>query len=250
AWMLVTLELFVLNAGFNALVDARYYRPRLPIIDALRAHAPAEPFRIVAHDWVFLPNAAAQYGLEDIRGSDPMAFRWYVQALKPITLLSPEFDVLRVGDVDHELIDDLNVRFLLAEPGATFGPKWELVYGGPDGTLFENRRARGRFFMEGGRISTRGRFTLDVNAGAAGLVQSSEPADGWIVTIDGKSTPVECVRGGFIGFHVSAGKHHVRVTYRPYSFYGSLIVTLIAAVALIFPKSWNRTPVHAVVTGP
>src|SRR4051794_9160649 len=66
----------------------------------------------------------------------------------------------------------------------------------------------------------------------------------------GKSTPVECVRGGFIGFHVSAGKHHVRVTYRPYSFYGSLIVTLIAAVALIFPKSWNRTPVHAVVTGP
>lgn len=36
--------------------------------------APPEPYRIVGLDWVFLPNASAQYGLEDIRGSDPMEF--------------------------------------------------------------------------------------------------------------------------------------------------------------------------------
>lgn len=250
AFVLVTIELFVLNAGFNALVDARYYRPRLPIIDALRAHAPAEPFRIVGHDWVFLPNAAAQYGLEDIRGSDPMAFRWYVEALKPVALENPEFDVLRVGDVDHELIDFLNVRFLLAEPGATFGPKWELIYSGGDGTLFENRQAHGRFFMEHGTVSTRAHYTLEVEATEGGLVQSSQPAEGWRVAVDGKAVPVERVRGGFIGFRVSAGKHHVRVTYRPFSFYGSLLASVIAACALIFPKSGNRTLGDAVVTGP
>ena len=37
AALLVGAELFALNAGFNALVDGRYYRPRLPIIDALRS---------------------------------------------------------------------------------------------------------------------------------------------------------------------------------------------------------------------
>ena len=155
AFIVVTVELFALNAGFNALVDGRYYRPTLPIIEAIGRHAPAEPFRIVGHDWVFLPNAAAQYGLEDIRGSDPMAFRRYVEALRPVSLASREFDVLRVGDVDHGLIDFLNVRFLLGEPGATFGPKWQLIYSGADGTLFENRQARGRFTIGGGRVFVR-----------------------------------------------------------------------------------------------
>jgi len=255
AFVLVTIELLVLNAGFNALVDGRYYRPRLPIIEALRRHAPAEPFRVVGHDWVFLPNAAAPYGLEDIRGSDPMAFRWYVEALRPVSLENAEFDVLRVGDVDHELIDFLNVRFLLAEPGAVFGPKWQLIYSGADGTLFENRQARGRFVIAGGSVFARqdspSSFTLTVETAVPGLVESSQPmAAGWTVRIDGKSVPIETIRGGFIGFRVGAGKHRVRVTYRSISFYGPVLMAIIAASALIFPKSGNRTPLPAVVTGP
>ena len=255
AFVLVTVELFALNAGFNALVDGRYYRPRLPIIEALRQHAPAEPFRVVGHDWVFLPNAAAQYGLEDVRGSDPMAFRWYVEALKPVSLENREFDVLRVGDVDHELIDFLNVRFLLAEPGATFGPKWQLIYSGADGTLFENHQARGRFTTPEGSVFVRAdspvSFTLAVDAAKDGLVKSSQPmADGWVVRVDGRRVPIETVRGGFIGFRIGAGKHHVRVTYRPTAFYGSTFLAVLAAVVLIFPKSGNRTPRVTVVTGP
>jgi hypothetical protein len=255
AFVLVTIELFALNAGFNALVDGRYYRPRLPIIEALRQHAPAEPFRVVGHDWVLLPNAAAQYGLEDIRGSDPMAFRWYVEALKPVALENPEFDVLRVGDVDNELIDFLNVRFVLAEPDAAFGSKWRLIYSGADGTLFENRLARGRFSIAGGSTFVRedspSSFTLTVETPAPGLVESSQPmAAGWTVRVDGRRVPIEIVRGGFIGFGVGAGKHRVRVTYKPSSFYGSLLLTLVVVGALVFPKSGNRPPGSPVVTGP
>lgn len=255
AFVLVAIELFVLNAGFNALVDGRYYRPRLPIIEALRRHAPAEPFRVVGHDWVFLPNAAAQYGLEDIRGSDPMAFRWCVDALRPVALENPEFDVLRVGDVENELIDFLNVRFLLAEPGAAFGSRWQLIYSGADGTLFENRQARGRFALAGGSVFVREdtpiSFTLTVETAAPGLVESSQPMTaGWTVRVDGRKVPIETVRGGFIGFRIGAGKHRVRVTYRPMAFYGSMVMAMIAGVALIFPKSGNRTPMPAVVTGP
>ena len=255
AFVLVTIELFIMNAGFNALVDGRYYRPRLPIIEALRQHAPAEPFRVVGHDWVFLPNAAAQYGLEDIRGSDPMAFRWYVEALKPVAIENPEFDVLRVGDVDSELVDFLNVRFLLAEPGAAFGPKWRLVFSGADGTLFENSQARGRFWIGGGSAFVREdspvSFTLTIETAAPGLVESSQPmAAGWTARVDGRRVPIEIVRGGFIGFRVAAGKHRVRVTYRPWTFYGSLLSTLVAVGVLLFPKSGNRTLGSAVVTGP
>src|SRR5262249_21567628 len=68
AALLIGAELFALNAGFNALVSPKYFRSRLPIIEALRAHAPREPFRVAGLDWNFLPNASAQYGLEDIRG--------------------------------------------------------------------------------------------------------------------------------------------------------------------------------------
>jgi len=241
AFVFVTAELFVLNTGFNALVDGRYYRPRLPIIEALRHRAPAEPFRVVGHDWVFLPNAAAQYGLDDIRGSDPMAFGWYVEALKPVTLENQNFDVLRIGDVDHELIDFLNVRFLLAEPGATFGPKWKLIYSGADGTLFENLQARGRFTSADGAVSVREdspvSYTLTIDASRQGLVESSAPmAAGWVVRVDGGRVPVELVRGGFIGFRVQTGKHRVRITYRPFSYFGSLLAAVIAAGALAMPR--------------
>ena len=37
---LIAIELLALNAGFNALVDQKYFCPSLPIVDALRARAP------------------------------------------------------------------------------------------------------------------------------------------------------------------------------------------------------------------
>ena len=152
---LLLVELFLLNLPFNALTPRRYFAPPLPIVEAIRQAAPEEPFRIAGHDWVFLPNASAQYGLEDIRGSDPMAWRPYVEVFRHIQAPDQSLDVGRIQNVEHPLVDFLGVRYLLAGPGAEAGPSWERIYEGKDGVLFENREALPRFFAPASLIEAR-----------------------------------------------------------------------------------------------
>lgn len=240
ACALTTLELFVFNCDFNRLVDAKYFRPRLPIVEALRRHAPREPFRVAGFDWTLLPNAAGQYGLEDVRGSDPMSSESYTKALEPITAVEPGTDVARIVDVESPLLDRLNVRFLFAGAGASFGGRWRLVYSGRDGTLFENERARPRFFAEeGASISTEARssssFRLRVRASRAATVRSSQPAaPGWRLRMDGKRARMRTEEGAFLAFDVPAGEHVAEITYAPAAFYGALPAALAAALALMF----------------
>lgn len=146
AALAVAIELWIFNLPFNALTDRRYFAPPLPIIDAIHRLAPEEPFRVLGRDWVFLPNASAHYGLEDIRGSDPLAWRPYTEFFRLIQAEGQSLDVGRVYEVDHPAVDFLNVRFLMAEPDAEMSPAWSPVYRGVDGALFENREWLHRFY--------------------------------------------------------------------------------------------------------
>ena len=60
-------------------------------------------------------------------------------------------DVKRVGNADHPLVDFLNVRFLLTEPGARLSPKWKRLYAGRDGELYLDRA---RFAAAGIAVET------------------------------------------------------------------------------------------------
>ena len=149
AFGLTTVELFIFTFDYNAMTDHRYYAPRLPVIERLKqvaAAAPPEPFRILGLDWVLLPNAAAHYGLEDIRGSDPMEWADYVRFFRVAEVKDESIDVKRIVDTSHPLIDFLNVRYLLTEPGASPGAKWQRLYAGIDGELYENSEFKARFF--------------------------------------------------------------------------------------------------------
>jgi membrane protein YfhO len=150
ACILTAIELFSFTFDYNAITDRRYYAPRLPIIDALHrfaAIAPAEPFRVLGIDWVFLPNAAAQYGVEDVRGSDPMEWSEYVKFFRLAEVKDASIDVKRIADPTQIAIDFLNVRYLLTEPRANLGGKWQRLYSGIDGELYENANFIPRFFV-------------------------------------------------------------------------------------------------------
>ena len=150
ACVLTTIELFVFMLDFNAITDRRYYVPQMPIIDALHrfaAAAPDEPFRILGLDWMFLPNAAAQYGLEDVRGTDPMEWSDYVRFFRSAEVKDQSIDLKRIVDPNKVAIDFLNVRYLLAVPEAGLGGKWQLLYKGRDGELYENNDFIARFFV-------------------------------------------------------------------------------------------------------
>ncbi len=231
---LVAIELFVLNAGFNALVDQKYFRPRLPIVEALRARAPAEPYRVAGLDWTLIPNASAQYGLEDIRGSDPMAFASYDRYLQRFTVQEPGTWVRRVVDPTAAELDFLNVRYLMTDPGAAPGGRWREVYRGPDGGLFENMSVRPRFWpVEQLREVAPGEFTMRVSLPAGGTVYSSEvAAPGRRVVVNGRSVPIRIVDGTFMSFQVPAGNSLVRLEYRPMSYRVSIVAMIVAAVVL------------------
>jgi hypothetical protein len=149
ACLLTIIDLGAFTFDYNAVADRRYYVPRLPIIEALKNDASSrkgEPFRILGLDWVFLPNAASQYRLEDVRGSDPMGWNDYARFFKVAEVDDPTQDVKRIADPEKKAVDFLNVRYLLTEPKAAPGEKWRKLYAGPDGELYENRAVLPRFF--------------------------------------------------------------------------------------------------------
>jgi hypothetical protein len=251
AWGAVALacmELFAFNAGFNALVDAKYFRPPLPIVDALRAHAPREPFRVAGLNWTLLPNAAAQYGLEDVRGSDPMAFADYDRYLQRFTIAEAGSWVRRIIDPNRPELAFLNVRFLLADPDTLPGGRWRLIYRGIDGTLWENPAALPRFFARAAdvrnlRSTAPGEFAMTVVSPGSTLVESSEPlGPGRRVYIGGRRVPMRHIDNAFIGFDVPAGESDVRVVYRPMTFYASCVLAMVAIIAMaVIPMSTDKS---------
>jgi len=231
----VTIELFAFNSGFNVLTSRAYYRPALPILERLQELSRGEPSRMVGYDWTLLPNAAAQYRLEDVRGSDPMALASYARFFDQVAVHDAG-DVKRVQEVDHPALAFLGVRFLIAGPTYTAPPSWTLRYEGPDGKLFEAMRWQRRFFAPHGdaRIGaivqeSPTRIRVDIDAPHGAFIASSQvAAPGWRVT--GSSGRLRIVRlhDTWIGFQVPPGQQRITLRYLPVTFYSSIVVALFA----------------------
>jgi hypothetical protein len=239
ACVLTIAELFIFTFDYNAITDRRFFVPHLPILEALRRAAPPEPYRVLGLDWVLLPNAAEQYRLEEIRGSDPMEWSEYATFFKRIEVPDASIDVKRVTNVDDPLLDFLNVRFLLTEPRAGLSEKWKRLYSGPDGDLYESSAVQPRFFGPAGvAVSSRedrpGRYTVRVRSPARALISSSVPAlPGWRVRMDGRRIVGERVNGVFLAFFAERGESKVIVDYQPAAWGWSIGLLGLGTCALV-----------------
>ena len=245
ALIAIVCELFTFNAGFNVPVSRAYFRPPIPMLTALRELTRGEPARIVGHDWTLLPNAAAQYGVEDVRGSDPMASNSYARFFERIAVNDPSSDVKRVQDADHPALAFLGVRWLLTGPAFTPSDAWRLRYEGPDGKIYESARWQRRFFAPHGdaRIGaivqespTRMRVEVDAPDGA--FIASSQSAE-W--RVHGATRTVR-LHDAFLGFHVPPGRRTITLTYAPRSFYASLACTLMSCSLLLLLRRRSQRP--------
>jgi hypothetical protein len=240
ACVAVLFELFAFNHGFNVPVRRAYYKPAMPILDklqelSLRELSNAEPSRIVAHDWTFLPNAASQYGFEDVRGHDPMALASYATFFRQLAVDDPASDVMRVQNVDHPALAFLGVRFLLTDPSFTPSPQWQLRYEGPDGRLYESTSWQRRFFGDAaiGAITQHSptHLTVDIDAPRETLIESSQVfAPGWRAR---GALSTERVHDTFLGFRVAPGKHRITVRYVPRAFVAGCAIALLALCAAV-----------------
>jgi membrane protein YfhO len=149
----VTAELWAVGRGWNPVIPGRMLYPPTPMITAMvgfRDQQPKnDPFRIVGYGAALFANVPAIYGLEDIRSHDPMANGRYMTLL---AYLSESYDKLTYFaqwfDYQTHLLDFLNVKFILTEPGLDLGnpERWHQMYDGPDGRIFENKAVLPRFF--------------------------------------------------------------------------------------------------------
>lgn len=214
ALIAVVCELFTFNIGFNVPVSRTYYRPVVPLLEDLRQRTRGEPVRIAGHDWTFLPNAAAQYGVEDVRGSDPMATNAYARFFEQVAVNDPSSDVKRVQNIDHPALAFLGVRYVLMPDAIVETKHWQRRFFAPHadariGTITQESPARIR---------------VDVDAPHGAFIASSQSA---LWRVDGALRTVR-LHDAFLGFFVAPGKHSIVVSYAPRSFYGSLLLTALA----------------------
>ena len=142
-------EMWAVTRPYNPIHPVSTLYPRTPLIETvLRVHR-RQPDRVVGLGPMFFPNTNLIFGLEDVRMLDAMGPARYLKLLGSIM---PSFDAHdyypKWMDADTPLLDYLNVRWVMAEPGRTLtnSNRYALIYDGPDGQLWENRHVLPRFF--------------------------------------------------------------------------------------------------------
>jgi hypothetical protein len=254
------------------LMPRELYRPT-PLIAAIQRLQQGEtaPFRILGTGGMLYPNAGALYGLEDVRVHDPMADARYVDFLAEQVAWNPKEYYAKWNDTATPLLDFLNVKYVLTT-NAIDDARYEQRYSGRDGHIYANRNVLPRFFpvrnvlvgsdlrphtdwrytaviprlpraqrdaltapwtTEDATVSIErtavDAYTLRIAAPRTTLIVSSIPNwPGWRVPF-----PKVEVNGLFLGFVVPAGRHEVKVAYRPASFYVSSAVAVLTLATLL-----------------
>src|SRR5262249_43594430 len=160
-------------------------------LDAIPRNA---PFRMASVGYTFIPNIAALYEVEDVRGYEAMTFRRLFDTSSLWCVPQPVW-YNRIDDPTRPFLSFLNVRYFLLPPGHPPPPKWKVLFSGAEGQLVENPRALPRAFVPRSlRYATDRAETLKLLEGigdfaGAGIVEESPPPEAaGAVEINGQAT--------------------------------------------------------------
>ena len=148
----IIAELWSASEGWNPVLPVERMYPTTPLIatlQRLQAATPRnDPFRVVGIGAALFPNAQAMYGLADIRTHDPMANGRYLGVLRLLTNFETYEYFAKWQNLDTPMLNYLNVRYIAGD--RFLDPKdrqrYQLLYEGRDGRIFENRDVKQRFF--------------------------------------------------------------------------------------------------------
>jgi hypothetical protein len=128
--------------GVYPTLPAAALAPGMPSLAKLPA---GPPYRIIAPGYVFRPNGAALYGLEDVRGYESLVLDRFADTY-PLWS-TPQFASFnRVDDPSRPFLSFLNVRFAFAPPDAPTPPLWSARIRAREMSVFENPRSLPRAF--------------------------------------------------------------------------------------------------------
>ena len=263
----VIAEMWPLTIGWNRAFPMSTFYPRTPLIDAvLRHHHPGFD-RVAGIGGVLFPNTNAMFGIEDARIHDPMEPAPYVHFIG--SAITHDYYKKWI-DESTPLLDRLNVRWLMTEPGheLTDTTRYALRYAGPDGRLYENLHAMPRFFGDRAHVritaASGDAYTLEVDAPKETIISSSVGWSRWwrisnlangrtlesralLPRLLGEKVPkadegararaafdnYTATDDPFLTFTVPAGHTTVRIRYVPVSFYAASLLALLTAAVLV-----------------
>ncbi|HEX9148726.1 MAG TPA: YfhO family protein, partial [Thermoanaerobaculia bacterium] len=144
ALLLLVGQRFFEMRGTYPTLPAGTLAPSLSIFSVLPRTA--DPYRIVAAGETFRPNAAALYGLEDVRGYESLVLDRFAETY-PLWCRPQFASFNRVEDLDPPFLSFVNVRYAIAELTSAAPPGWVLVARTREGSVFENPRVQPRAFV-------------------------------------------------------------------------------------------------------
>jgi hypothetical protein len=252
---LVLAQRMIVDGGIYPTLPAAMFYPPVGAI-------PADG-RIVGVGHTLIPNSGAMYGLEDARGYEAMTFKRLTDTY-PLwsTFQRAWFNI--VDDPSRPFLSFLNVRTILdgtrvttnehALPRAFVPPR--IRYERDGKIVIEQMKLATDFsqiaWIEApsyepqdapngpGRVTWKrpgGAYhsSLDLDAemqGAGWIVVSETAWKGWRAYIDGHRVETHFANHAFVGVHVAAGRHRVRLVYLPESFTRGRNITFATLLAL------------------
>src|SRR5262245_46803901 len=142
---LLLAQRVVEDGGMYPALPQRVFYPEIPTIAAVPKHG-AEPFRVAGAHFALIPDTAALYGMEDVRGYEAMTNKRLV-ATYPLWSIPQPVSFNAIGDISKPFLSFLNIRYLFAPPDSVPVPPWKLVVRDKGGQLFENTAVLPRAFV-------------------------------------------------------------------------------------------------------
>lgn len=247
----VLIERVLEDGGIYPAIDRRAFYPDV-------VHVKGEGlFRIAGVGATLLPNGAAMYELEDVRGYEAMTFRRLAETYPLWSRYQPAFFNI-IDDPSRPFLDFLNVRYIFSErevienhdalPRA-FIPR-RIRFERKDQVVQQMSEA-GDFadmaWIEGGptheRANGRGAVTIR-RKGLEYALRATMESDGWIVVsasawkgwrayLDGRRVETQFANHAFLGVFVPKGTHDIRLVYLPESFVWGRAISLVTLALMI-----------------
>lgn len=133
------------DGGIYPSLPQRVFYPEIPTIRAVPKNS-AEPFRIAGAHFALIPDTAALYGMEDVRGYEAMT-NARLAATYPAWCVAQPVSFNAIGDLQRPFLSFLNIRYVFAPPDTLPPHPWKLVVEDKGGKLFENADALPRAFV-------------------------------------------------------------------------------------------------------
>ena len=131
------------DGGVYPTVPRRAFYPTVPLI----ARIPRDPlYRVIGTANLLVPNVAAMYGLEDVRGYAAMTYAGYQKTI-PLWAPSSQRTYHDINDLTVPFLAFLGVRYALTPRTMAPPDGWHVVADDRNTRLMENERAIPRVFV-------------------------------------------------------------------------------------------------------